>query len=182
MPRLQGDQLAVDPARLVDAIDRDGRLLNTPLYKRWVPAYQWQWSSGMADFAPIGTVGYVAKMGKPSSLITSLRIDETWVKGDIYVTLYYSGSDNSGVYAIKLSGLAIRDDGSLDGSPSTVSDTLDPPSAANKLTSDTMSSFEVDANDDVFFLKLERETSGDLNSGNFYFVGGMLRFWPDRRV
>ena len=88
MPRLEGDLLATQSVKLVDSIDKSNLVSNELLYKRWLPAYDWQWSSGMADFTQIGDAGYAARMGKSSGMIASLRVEEFWVKGVGYFTVY----------------------------------------------------------------------------------------------
>ena len=185
MPRLHGDLLAKSKAQLVDTIDKGALVANASLYKRWIPTPEWQWASGQVDQAPIGTGAQVLKLGKPASgettgVIASVRIEEFWVKGKVRLTLYYSGNNDTGAYAINVNVLVIEDDGDIAGTPVTVVDTLAAPSAANMLTTAVVSSFDVDANDEVLFIKFERVYSGDVNAGNLYLLGGMLQFWPDR--
>jgi len=185
VPRLHGDLLAKSKAQLVDTIDKGALVANANLYKRWIPISEWQWASGQVDQAPIGTAGQVLKMGKPASgkttsVIASVRIEEFWVKGKVRLTLYYSGNNNSGVYAINAKVLVVEDDGDIGGTPVAVADTLDPPSASDMLTTAVVSDFDVDANDEVLFIRFERVFSGDVNEGNLYLLGGMLQFWPTR--
>lgn len=181
MPRLEGDLLARDPAKLVDALNKESEASNTALYKIWIPAANFHWRSGMADHIPIGSAAYALKMGKDSSVVACIRVDETWVNGKVYATIYYSGDNSTGSYAVEVDCLPLAAGADMTGAATTISATLAAPSSANVVVeSSRAGSVTVDASDDVMFVQFGRISTGDTNSGNLHFMGLMVQFWPSR--
>lgn len=120
--------------------------------------------------------------GADNSAEAMVRVDPNWIKGDLHVTIFYSGTSTSNNFKGKVHVTPIAVGEAVDSSETTVTEDLIPPGTTKLLLSHLFNPFPMDANDSMFTIRVERAGTSEspANSGDFYLFAIGWRFYASR--